>query len=401
MDIKEKLLDYNLTEETYEELLNDIDKMKNGLMEKDWQSLIDKYDLPLNKDSLRKSMDCLGGYLATQYWKEKFANKSSIDSEEFLKELEMKRRELEKEKIKFQDERRTYNKYLRYDARFERLLDLLKQELSNIEPLNFIDDSYDYGNSQLEASLLISDTHLYMTADNYWNKYDIDIAKERLNQLVNKTITDCKLYNVKTLNVNLLGDLISGIIHSEIQIENQENIVRQVIGASEILAEVINTLGNKIPKVIVRMTCGNHGRVNPNKKDAVEKENFEYFIWEFLKLRVVNEKVTFEENDIDDTIIHYEVNGKHICGVHGHLDKVNSIANDFSKMFDFKPSLIVCGHLHHEYSNNENGITVLMNNTMSGVDTYAKNGRYIGKPSQTLIIHKDEDEIIHNMRFTI
>ena len=70
-------------------------------------------------------------------------------------------------------------------------------------------------------------------------------------------------------------------------------------------------------------------------------------------------------------------------------------------MFDFKPSLIVCGHLHHEYSNNENGITVLMNNTMSGVDTYAKNGRYIGKPSQTLIIHKDEDEIIHNMRFTI
>ena len=62
MDIKEKLLDYNLTEETYEELLNDIDKMKNGLMEKDWQSLIDKYDLPLNKDSLRKSMDCLGGY---------------------------------------------------------------------------------------------------------------------------------------------------------------------------------------------------------------------------------------------------------------------------------------------------------------------------------------------------
>ena len=42
-----------------------------------------------------------------------------------------------------------------------------------------------------------------------------------------------------------------------------------------------------------------------------------------------------------------------------------------------------------------------MNSTMSGVDTYAKNGRYIGKPSQTLIIHKDEDEIIHNMRFTI
>ena len=29
MDIKEKLLDYNLTEETYEELLNDVDKMKN------------------------------------------------------------------------------------------------------------------------------------------------------------------------------------------------------------------------------------------------------------------------------------------------------------------------------------------------------------------------------------
>ena len=41
MDIKEKLLDYNLTEETYEELLDDVDKMKNGLMEKDWQSLID------------------------------------------------------------------------------------------------------------------------------------------------------------------------------------------------------------------------------------------------------------------------------------------------------------------------------------------------------------------------
>lgn len=321
----------------------------------------------------------------------------NIDDSEIIKKIEEKTKELKFEQVKVQDERRVNNRYIRATARHERLLDTLREELSKFEPLK-INKVDKYRRGYTQASLLISDLHYGIECDNYWNVYNTDIANKRMMKLVEDVIYYCQCHDVSILHVELLGDLISGYIHRTLEIENEVDVIKQVIGCSELLAVCINRLADELDTVKVYITHGNHSRTKPNYKENVEIENFEYLIWEFLKLRVTRDDVVFHKSDIDETIIHYEIDGEHIFGTHGHLDKVNTVAQNFATMFNgTKIKAIHCGHLHHEYTNCHNGIKVIMNSTASGVDNHSKNMRYVGNPSQTLLIYHGENTININI----
>ena len=322
----------------------------------------------------------------------------NASADEQISELKEKIRELEIKKVQYQDERRVNSKYMRPLARHERLLETIRDEISMLEPLYYDKESV-LCDSSKQASLLISDTHIGIKCDNYWNKYNMDIAKDRLMSVVEDAIRYCKLFSVSTLHVELLGDLLSGAIHKVIELENESDVVKQTVYASELLSLCINELANAIPSIKIHMTVGNHSRVTPNKKDSVSSENFEYFIWEFLKLRVQRDDVEFVDNEIDESMICYEVNGEYIFGVHGHFDKVNKIATDFATIFNGKKiKAIHCGHLHHAYTNEINGISVVMNSTLSGTDTYAKEIRCVSNPSQTLLIYDGDNTLNFNLR---
>lgn len=317
--------------------------------------------------------------------------------EELILEIEEKKKELLLEKIRVQDEKKINSKYMRALARHERILDTLKSELSNIEPMQYKEINK-IENGSKQASLLISDLHYGIRCNNYWNKYDMEIAKERMFKLVRDTVEYCKVHKVSTLHIELLGDLASGYIHKTLELENEVNVVQQVINCSELLSVCINELADNIENVNVYMTCGNHGRMSKNYKESVDAENFEYFIWEYLKIRCNRDDIEYVENDIDETFIHYEIDGEHIFGTHGHLDKVTSVAEKFATMFNgVKIKAIHCGHLHHEYTDCINNIKVVMNSTASGVDTHSKNMRYIGNPSQTLLIYDGKNTINFNI----
>lgn len=368
------------------------DKM-NSLNDMDWQEIIDKHDLGIARDTLRKAVT--GTYGSFNISNELVKNKPNDD--ERIDELNEKIRELEIKKVQYQDERRVNSKYMRPLARHERLLEVVRNQIANLEPLEY-DKASITNLYRKEASLLISDLHYGIKCDNYWNKYNTDIAKDRMFKLVSDTVRYCKQFGIHMLHVELLGDLISGFIHKTLELENEENVVKQTLECAELLSVCINELANEIPNVKVYMTVGNHSRITPNKKESVDTENFEYFIWEFLKLRNTRDDIEFVENDIDETLIHYEVNGESIFGVHGHLDKVSKIVQDFSTMFKGKViKQIHAGHLHHSYMNEVNGVQVVMNSTASGTDTHSKNLRYVGNPSQTLIIYDGENTININI----
>lgn len=331
---------------------------------------------------------------------------AQLSDSEQIEKLNEKIRELEIKKIHYQDERRVNSKYMRPLARHERILEKISDVIMGLEPLE-VDKSSSYvmGKGNVGAAL-ISDLHFGMKCDNYWNKYDMQTAKERMGELTDGIIAYCRMMNVSELNVELLGDLISGIIHKTIELENEEDVIKQTFQCAMLLASAINKLADKIDKVNVYFTCGNHGRVNPNKKESVDSENFEIAVWEAIKLRMadrdgnIREDVSFCENTIDDTFICYKVNGEYVIGVHGHLDKTSKVVNDFMKMLKAPIKEIHMGHLHHIEMKEDSDIKLIMNSTMSGVDTYAKNGRFFGRPSQTLRVFDGLNDVSFNIYFS-
>lgn len=320
---------------------------------------------------------------------------NDVSDNEILKEIENQKLELEKEKIKFQDQRREFRKYIRQEARWEHIVDTLKEEMSKINlenPLRYNPHVHrlDYGN---EAVLTCSDWHIGASFKNYFAEYNMEIAKKRVNELLQKTIEHCNYHNVNTLHVELLGDNISGIIHTSTKVESDEDVVTQTMAAAEIIAQFVSELANNIPNVKVYHAIGNHARVNPNIKENLDKENFERIIPWYLSARISAPNVTIVESQIEDGIIMYDVLNTKIIGVHGDKDKINSVVDNMMKMFKIFPDEIHLGHYHHHYEKEEFDCEVSVNGSLMGTDTYAKNIRKNGSAMQKLKIYNQEGQL--------
>lgn len=149
----------------------------------------------------------------------------TVTDNDRLIEIEKQKDELYKERIKLRDKKRELNKKLYEESRFDNLKEILIEKLSVLSPTEIIKKIEYIPRSDLQASLLISDLHYGIIIDNQFNYYDTDVCVERLNQLVSKTIYYCKLHKVNTLNVELLGDLVSGIINISGRCEQEEDII--------------------------------------------------------------------------------------------------------------------------------------------------------------------------------
>ena len=102
-----------------------IDKVE-GVDDRSWEEMVDELDISVHPDSLRKSFNGgrYSGYAVAKHYQEKFQN--DYCSQEELDRLETLKKEVYKEKIKYQDARREYRKELMAEARYENLVDVLK-----------------------------------------------------------------------------------------------------------------------------------------------------------------------------------------------------------------------------------------------------------------------------------
>ena len=142
--------------------------------------------------------------------------------------------------------------------------------------------------SEREAVLFISDWHFGLTAENVWNRFNIEIADKRIRMLAEKTVDKMRRNDISKLHIVLLGDLISGSCHQSIRVQNCENAVDQLMQVSERLAELISHLSDWVDETIVYSTYGNHARVIQNFGDSIHSENMERIIPFWLKQRLKN-----------------------------------------------------------------------------------------------------------------
>ena len=155
----------------------------NKELDEDWQELIDILGLDMSPCHLRKTAYGLKEY--DNYIKTK--TPELIGKEEYEKLLS-KEIEIKKERVKLNDQRNLLNRQIRDLARKDNLGSILEEKLEKL-PNQVLNMSYtQHETSKKQGIFCISDVHYGMTVDNFLNKYNPDIARERMSYLVDKVI---------------------------------------------------------------------------------------------------------------------------------------------------------------------------------------------------------------------
>lgn len=114
----------------------------------------------------------------------------------------------------------------------------------------------------------LSDIHYGIEFYSHVGVYNPDIARERIAKYAHEIIAIKNRHGSRNCHIALLGDLISGNNHKTIALENRENVVHQVIGCAELVADFIMMLQPHFEKICVAGVSGNHSRIEPKFNDA-------------------------------------------------------------------------------------------------------------------------------------
>lgn len=326
-------------------------------------------------------------------------------TERQLSEYEDQKKELFKAKKQFEDQRRECKKLWTSEARFEHLTEKLVdavEHLCDVKPLEFDNTLIRTGFN--DAVLCFADWHFGMTTDNIWNKYDTEICRSRVSQLVTKTIQYLGQNKVNTLHILLLGDAAHGSIHTSCRVASEEETCDQLMQVSEIIAEVVNRLSDEVTKVNVYSTYGNHLRTVQNKNDSSHSDNMEKIIPWWLEQRLQNNhKVNIIRSDYYE-FIYLNVLGYNIVAAHGDLEKFKSfgvtVNTLFSKKYNKTIDYTISADKHHIEEFEQMGIESVLVRSLCGTDEYANNIRAYSAPGQTLMIFSPEEgrECTYNIK---
>lgn len=324
----------------------------------------------------------------------KLDNDISVTESAILTEIEKQKEELFKEITKNRDKQREIRNDLRKMARYENLEQVLSNKLKSIQPKCIVHDISYNPSEDTEASLLISDIHYGIVFKNAVNEYNCQIAESRLNILLAKTIQYCEKNKVCKLNVEILGDLVSGIIHVGSRVAQEEDIISQIVAVSSLLTSFINTLSVHIPNVNVYCVFGNHARVIPSKQDSLNCENFERLIYKYISMGV-SKCVSVHTANATDFLV-YNTCGKSVLLTHGDKDTVSNSVEHYTNILGYKPDEIHMGH-YHSYQCCDNGNSdIIVNGSVVGTDDYALSIRKHTKPCQMLRIY-DKDTATYKL----
>lgn len=312
-----------------------------------------------------------------------------------IKDLENLRDEIYKERCRLQDIQREKRNDLRVEARFENLLEVVKDnigfmptyEIKDFKPINKNQD-------KKYAVLQLSDWHCGALVDNQFNYYNIDTMVDRATKVRNNALEYCKLHNVTDLVIEINGDMVNGAIHVSSRVESEEGVIQQVITVTDVLAKLINSMKPYFNSIKIVTTLGNHGRLTPNKSDSITNENFEMLIPTMLRDKLSDVKI-IDSKGLDFT--KYEIDGKTIMVSHGQNDSMTKVISDFSKMFKVVPNEIHLGHTHSYTDINDCDIKVTVNGSLIGSDDYAITIRKVTTPSQNLIVY-EKDRCIYEIK---
>ena len=355
-------------------------KIEQNPTDLEWSDIVELLGLNVHYDSLRKAANVTpySGYSVMKYFKEKYAKDGASNA--YMDALDEKLIELKKERQRYYDQRNALSKIVRQSARQEENTDILERAiLSGVIP------RLSYNPPEVvatEQDLLVSlnDLHFGANIDNYWNYYNSDICNRLMQEYLTHIIEIAELHRTENCYVWANGDLISGNIHKSIAVSNRENVIEQVVGVSELIAEFLAELSKHFRNVYFSSVAGNHSRIE-EKDLASPHERLDDLVEWYLKARLQN-----FENILYDTMYLLDVRGKVYLGVHGDYDGSPSKVQALQTMAQEPVYAVLSGHLHHNKIDNVQGVKTVMAGSFLGMDDYCVGKRIYGAQQQLVCV---------------
>lgn len=315
---------------------------------------------------------------------------STPDDSELVDELRNERHELYKERVRLADERRELNATLRAKAREENFLDQIRAVLDEFEyqpvkPLPYLRSM----ETNEDVAMLIPcyDIHWGINIDSAWNKFNPEIAHERFNRYLIRIRDIQKVHGAQNAYV-VISEGVSGLIHTTLRCESNENVVRQLMGVVNLLIWFLMQLSGIFESVNVYVAPGNHSRLFEKKDNCLKGENLDHLAMYCLKGYLQNiDNIVFYENELDEGIACFNVCGNKVFAAHGDKDAPETICRHITEMMRIVPDICLLGHKHFNSMTTVNGgAKVIQTGSFSGPDSYCADARLQGQAEQAVAI---------------
>lgn len=376
-----------------------------GLNDDDWLEIINKNNLSIHYDTLRKAQQTpFGGYFVREYYKVKnMDNKTQINkAKELLGEQFILKKQLQSEKSEINKFKKEFVKSI---SIAEELAEIQRAEGFKVEVpehcYNFVNIVSDYN-----MIVNISDWHIgYVINNCKGNYYNWEIANERVNQLINEIHKYAKLYNVKKIYVINTGDVIENVSMRKNQSQYCEfNQSEQINHAIKLIFRFLVAISDKC-EVEYDSIAGNHDRQNGDLSANLDGDNAETIIRDqignLIEIGKI-EKITVIDRPHTDNEIIKEINGVLIKARHGHdviKDDKRQLKADIS-MDEAFYKLLIKGHEHNFRCVSENkGRYIVSTGCLSGYNDYSTKFGCATNASQTIIIlNQDKIELVKDVQ---
>ena len=283
---------------------------------------------------------------------------------------------------KFRDKTRISNKHLReYNRADNAVLEYLKELRATISEnkLTFEGINFEEVQEFPEGSVGIvhlSDLHFNELVDIIGNKYDFKVASKRLKMFADKILRHIKGKELNQVYIVMTGDLLNSDRRIDELLSMATNRAQASFLATHLLSQFIINIAQAIPVKVIGVT-GNESRIRDDytQLDSMATDNFDWVIYEMLKLYLENaeERIEFISGNTFEYIL--SIHDINILIVHGHrLGKMSG--TDLSKAVSkwakkgVLIQAIMCGHLHETNITD----TLLRTGSLVGNNAYSDAG---------------------------
>lgn len=217
------------------------------------------------------------------------------------------------------------------------------------------------------------------------NEYNLEIGHRRAKQVVDKAVDLLKHHMVNPdypgIVVGLLGDMISGDIHKELQETNEIATIPTVLDVVGVMRQCLEYLADNFGRVHAVCVVGNHGR-NTQKMQAKQRTatSFDWLSYKMLEMALAgDDRITFQIPDAADTHLRiYDhqyliTHGDQFRGGDGIIGPLGPLVRgDYKKrlrqsMVHDRYDTLVTGHFHRLITLSQ----LITNGSLIGYNEYA------------------------------
>lgn len=364
----------------------------NGETDLDWSEIRDILGLECHHDTLRKEASGIKKY--HEYIQKKNTPPSLLD------EYEIKKLELQKERVKLQSEKSEINKWVREQARSELFYEKIIQAIEKQKPIRVPNYRIEYKQTKRDLVTPIADAHygkevkIIGLENEILNEYNIEIFERRMWDLLNQIIHILDKENLRHVTLFDLSDSIEGILRMSQLQSLQLGITDSVIGYGTFMATWLNELSH-YAFVDVYECEGNHNEVrvlNANRGEFPHENTQKLISWYLQGVLKDNPNVKIHGAR---HLWYVDVLGTKILATHGQDEKnLNRSIQDYEFLYNKPIDILLTGHLHFDNTKtigkrDMKNIQVIQSPSICGIDNYSMQLKKASNAGATVMVFEE------------